>query len=74
MISSCHPSLPRVAAGLSRLGYRLDDVETAVIPRAAVGKVNALRQTMHELVVLAAHDPRAAESLHGAQNSNTELG
>jgi glyoxylase-like metal-dependent hydrolase (beta-lactamase superfamily II) len=42
--------------------------------RRAVGQVNALRQAMPDLVVLAAHDPRAADLLATADPQGARLG
>jgi glyoxylase-like metal-dependent hydrolase (beta-lactamase superfamily II) len=42
--------------------------------RAAVSQVNALRQAMPDLVVLAAHDPRAADLLAAADPEGAQLG
>ncbi|HEU4541382.1 MAG TPA: N-acyl homoserine lactonase family protein [Jiangellaceae bacterium] len=42
--------------------------------RAALSQVNALRQAMPDLVVLAAHDPRAADLLAAADPEGAQLG
>ncbi|HSJ61704.1 MAG TPA: N-acyl homoserine lactonase family protein [Jiangellaceae bacterium] len=42
--------------------------------RAAVSQVNALRQAMPNLVVLAAHDPRAADLLAAVEPAGAQLG